>query len=108
MKKEFTPELKNPSSEEFQNLALFFEKQILELANKKETSYITDVIVTGFKQGSIIVEYDIVIANNAPAVGKSDVAEAITEAVENGELDALEPDMDYPIEVKGTLFIPFD
>lgn len=98
----YSPALDNTSAPEYHRMAIMVESRLF-LATKESLTDIVDVRVTGFRPGSIIAEYDIIIDNDTPvdAITSTQVSRVITDAIESGRLDELKPDRSFAIDVEG-------
>lgn len=100
------PSLIDPLSASFQHLAGIIEEELLDVL-RLSLSNIATVQVTGFRNGSIIVEYRVIMTINKPPRGDEAVTitEAISKAIKEGLLDTIKADESFPIVVKGKLNI---
>ena len=98
---EFTAELGDTSSSEFKSLATDVEGSLLpEL--KKTLGAIEAIQVTGFKQGSVIAEYNMIFTDpTAENLNASDVQTAVHTAVTTGNFTGLNVNTTYLPVVEG-------
>ena len=90
----FTADLNNPNSTQFKSLANDVENAILPPL-KKALPGVVDVDVYGFRPGSVIAEYYIVMDPDAPAVNTSRLQSAVTNVISSGNITGLNIDRSF-------------
>ena len=102
----FTEDLNNPSSTAFKNLAKIVEDALLAPL-QKSVQGIAAVEVYGFRSGSVIAEYNIIMNVDAPAVVVSDLQSAVQNVVQSGNLTGLDVDPSYVSTIRKLIFFYF-
>ena len=96
----FTPSLNDSYSPEFKNLSQTI-KDILLPPMKKIIPQVADLNVTGFKPGSVIAEFDIIMIPNAVFVTEPKIAEAIETILSNDNVTAVKVNTTFTPVVRG-------
>ena len=96
----FTADLNNPNSTQFKSLANDVENALLPPL-KKALPSVVDVDVYGFRAGSVIAEYNIVMDPDAPAVNTSQLKSAVTSVISGGNVTGLNVDTSFVPPVIG-------
>ena len=97
----YTPELSDPNSEAFKNLAMALEASLMAVF-RASNPYIAEIQIMSFKPGSVVAVYRIIVDNNAPedAIDASQIMAEISSAIKSGALSALKVDPSFPIVAK--------
>ena len=106
MLRKFFPALKNTTSREFRALVRELEQPLLENLRKKLPN-VEAVKITGFREGSIIAEYDIIFGPDGPQnVTLISVEEAVLTVVTNSSLNTtFNVDTSYVPTVTGSFAV---
>ena len=88
----FTADLKDPNSKLFKETKAKVESG---LAAVKKTPGVADVIVTGFRSGSVIAEFEVVMKPGEKLPEVSTLEAAVSDAIKNGDFSGLPVDKTY-------------
>ena len=102
----FTEDLNNPSSTAFKNLAKSVEDALLAPL-QKSVQGIAAVEVYGFRSGSVIAEYNIIMNVDAPAVDVSNLQSAVQNVVQSGNLTGLDVDPSHVSTIRKFIIFYF-
>ena len=96
----FTEDLTNPESQHFKSLASDVKNGLLP-ALKEAMPGVVDVDVYGFRPGSVIVEYKIIMDPDAPAVNTEQLKSTVTGVISSGNVTGLNVDTSFKPPVTG-------
>ena len=97
---EFTADLRNTNSATFQTLASQVKENLLP-AIKKNVAGVEDIEVTGFSNGSIVADYNIIMSAGATPVNTSTMQTAVIKTITTGTFTTLAVDTTYRPVVQG-------
>ena len=103
MKGNYTKELGNNSSPEFNNLKDRLERSMLDAFFKANISNVEKIEIGNFRNGSIIALYDAIMSQSFVPMVSSFVqlAEAIKNGIDNGDFSSIDADPAFVIAVQG-------
>ena len=99
----FTADLNDSNSQQFKSLASDVENALLPPL-KRSLPGVVDVDVYGFRAGSVIAEYDVVMDPDV-TVSTSQLQSAVTAVISNGNVTGLNVDTSFVPPVQGKKFV---
>ena len=96
----FTADLNNPNSTQFKSLANDVENALLPPL-KRSLPGVVDVDVYGFRAGSVIAEYNVVMDPDATPVNASQLKSAVADVISSGNITGLNVDTSFVPPVQG-------
>ena len=102
----FTRALQNKSSAQYQNLKTNLENG-LETSLKKSQPGIEKVEVTGFRSGSVIADYNIIVTdeNAAANISSDNIQSAVNTAITTGNFSGVAVNTSFIPTVQGKRYI---
>ena len=95
--------MNDPNTSAFKTLAANVKTNVLREI-RKHNADVEDVLVTGFREASVIAEYNVILKAGAATVSASTMQSAIENTIKDGSFTGLPVDISYIPTVEGMCF----